>query len=189
MQTQMAAGQHSFTDRLIGVATLKAPIYREIADDTTATSQAAIVVVVMALIGGVIGAAILGAVGASLPQGAATGSPVAFAIRTIINTIISWLIGAWVFAFVSRTFFGGKTNTLEMARVFGFSQIFALLNIVPCIGTIVALILSVVAAIIGIREASEFDTNKAVMTGVVGFIVLIVVSAIIGAILGVFGLV
>ncbi len=176
-------------DRIMGVITLKPATYREIADDQNATGQAAIIVVVMALISGIVGAAVLAAVGSSLPAGTASaGSPVGFAIRGIINTIIYWLVGSWVFAFVSTTFFGGKTNTSEMLRVFGFTQVFQILGIVPCLGAIVGLILSVIGGIIGIREASEFDTTKAILTGVVGFIVLLIVGAIIGVILGAVGL-
>ncbi len=48
--------------------------------------------------------------------------------------------------------------------------------------------MSVIGAIIGIREASEFDTTKAILTGVVGFIVLLIVGGIIGLILGAVGL-
>lgn len=179
-------------DRILGVVTLKAPVYREIADDKNATGQAAIIVIVFAVLGAVLGAIVTAAIGASLSG--ATGvpvpptSPVATFIRTIITAIIGWLVGSWVFAFVSTTFFGGKTATDEMMRVFGFTQVFQILSFIPCIGAIAALVLSVIGAIIGIREASEFDTTKAILTGVVGFIALLIVYAIIGTILGVVGL-
>ncbi len=190
MQSTTTAGQHSLMDRIMGVATLKAPIYREIADDTTATNQAAIIVVVMSIIGGVLAMVAVSIASSSLQgvPGAAAASPIGTLIRTIINTIIGWLIGSWVFAFVSTTFFQGKTNMWEMARVFGFTQIFAVLNIGPCIGTSAALVLSVIGAIIGIREASEFDTTKAILTGIVGFVGVLIVSFVIGLILAPFGL-
>ncbi len=168
-------------DRLLGVIPLKAPVYKEIAEDKSATTTAAIIVIVMAIITGVVGGIILSATG--------TGSLIGFAVRTIINAIISWVIGAWVIAFVSKTFFGGKTDTGEMLRVFGFTQIFQIIGIVPCLGTIVALVLSLIAAVIGIREASEFDTTKAILTAVVAFIVLLIISAVIGLVLGLVGLV
>ncbi|MBI4785641.1 MAG: YIP1 family protein [Chloroflexi bacterium] len=174
-------------DRLMGVITLKPAVYREIAHDQNATGQAAIIVVVMALFSGIVGAIVLAAMSSSLPPGTAIGSPVGSAIRTIITAIISWLIGAWVIAFVSKTFFGGKTDTGEMLRVFGFTQIFQVIAIVPCIGTIVALVLSLIGAVIGIREASEFDTTKAILTGIVAFVILLIVSAILGLFLAFLG--
>jgi hypothetical protein len=177
-------------DRIMGVLTLKAPIYKQIAEDENATTTAAIIVVVMAIFAGVVGALLLGLVGSSLPpdQVAQAGTPLGVAIRTIINAIIGWLVGSWVIAFVSKTFFGGKTNTGEMLRVFGYTQIFQVFAIIPCLGTLVALVLSLIGAVIGIREASEFSTGKAVLTGIVAFVVLLIVSAIIGAVLAIAGL-
>lgn len=178
-------------DRIIGVLTLKAPVYKEIAEDKNATTTAAIIVVVMAIIGGVIGALVLGMVGSSLPpdQVAQAGSPLGFAVKTIFNAIIGWLIGSWVIAFVAKTFFGGKTDTGEMLRVFGYTQIFQILTIIPCIGGLAALVLSLVGAVIGVREAGEFDTTKAILTCVVAFVVLFVVSIVIGIVLAMVGLV
>lgn len=177
-------------DRIIGVVTLKPSTYREIADDQNATGQAAIIVVVMALFSGIVGAIVLGAASSFLPPEAAgqAGSPIGTAIRTIINQIISWFIGGWVIAFVSKTFFGGKTNTGEMLRVFGFTQVFGVLGIIPCLGTIAALVLSLVAAVIGIREASEFDNTKAILTGVVAFVILLIVGSVLGLLFGLVGL-
>jgi len=177
-------------DRIMGVLTLKAPIYKQIAEDQSATTPAAIIVVVMAVFAGVVGAIVFSAVSSSLPpdQVAQAGSPLGMAVRTIVNAIIGWLVGSWVIAFVSKTFFGGKTNTGEMLRVFGFTQIFQVFGIIPCLGTILALVLSLIGAVIGIREASEFSTGKAVATGLIAFIVLLIVGMIIGGVLGMVGL-
>lgn len=177
-------------DRIMGVLTLKAPTYRQIADDPNATTPAAIIVVVVALLQGILGAVVLQSLGSQLPATpgfAAATSPVGFAVRTIVSAILGWFIASWVFAFVSRTFFSGKTNTSEMLRVFGFTQVFAILGIIPCLG-IIGLILSVVGAVIGIREASEFSTGNAILTGIVGLLALIVVGVVIGLILGAVGL-
>ncbi|CAG0970941.1 hypothetical protein ANRL3_01496 [Anaerolineae bacterium] len=178
-------------NRIMGVITLKAPVYKEIAEDKSATTSAAIIVVVMAFFSAIVGAIILVAVSGMLPpeQVAAAGSPIGSAVKTIINQIVGWLVGSWVIAFVAKTFFGGKTDTGEMLRVFGFTQVFGIFNIVPCIGTIAALILSLIGAVIGIREAAEFDTTKAILTAIVAFIALMIVSAIIGTILALVGLV
>lgn len=187
MQSSSTMGPHTMMDRIIGVVTLKAPIYREIADDQSATTTAAIIVVVMALLSSILGAAVIGAFGAALPGVATGGSTVGYIIRTFITAIISWLVGAWFIAFVSKTFFGGKTDMWEMARVFGFTQVFTIISIIPCLG-IVGVILSLIGAVIGIREASEFDTTKAILTAVVAFIGLIIVSFVLAAILGLVGL-
>jgi hypothetical protein len=175
-------------DRIIGVLTLKAPVYRAIAEDQNATTTAAIIVVVVALAAAIIGAAAFGITSTSLPpefqQYVPQRSAIGYAISVVLSTLIGWVVGSWIFAFVSKTFFGGKTNTGEMLRVFGYTQIFAILYIIPCCGALLGLILSVIGAIIGIREASEFSTGKAIGTGIVGFIGVLVVQAVVGLVLG-----
>jgi len=49
-----------------------------------------------------------------------------------------------------------------------------------------ALILSVVGAIIGIREAAEFSTGKAVVTGLIGLVILFIINIAIGFVLSPF---
>jgi len=176
-------------DRLMGVLTLKAPVYKQIAEDKSATTTAAIIVVVMALLTAVIGAITLSVLGSSLPADTPHPSMLGTIVRTLLNAILGWLIGSWVIAFVAKTFFGGKTDTGEMLRVFGFTQIFSILGIVPICGGIVALVLSLIGAVIGIREAAGFDTMKAILTAVVAFVVLLIVFSIVGVIMAVIGLV
>ncbi len=175
-------------DRIMGILTLKAPVYKEVAEDKSATTTAAIIVVVMAVISAVVGGLILVVLGSVLPAGSAPLNPITSAIKTIISAIVSWLVGGWVIAFVSKTFFGGKTDTGEMLRVFGYTQIFQIIAIVPCIGTIIALVLSLIAAVIGIREASEFDTTKAILTAVIAFVILLIVGVILSTLLALVGL-
>lgn len=172
-------------ERILGVITFKAPVYKEIAEDQNATTTAAIIVVAMAIFGGVLAALALSLASAGLPAGVSAGSPIRVAISTVINTIIGWLIGSAVFAFVANAL-GGRTNTGEMLRVFGYTQIFQVLNIIPCLGAIAALVLSVIGAIIGIREAGEFSTGKAVVTGIIGIVILFIVGTVVGLILAPF---
>ncbi len=173
--------------RIMGVVTLKAATYREIADDENATGQAVIIVIVMALYSGIVVAAALALLSSSLPPGT-VGSPLGPGFRNIISTISVWLVGSWVFAFVSTRFYGGKASTGEMLRVFGFTQVFQVLVVFPLFGAIVRFALIVISAIIGVREAAEIDTAKAVLTGIVGFIVLYAVDAVTGAVIGGVGL-
>ncbi len=171
-------------DRIMGVLTLKAPVYRQIAEDQSATTTAAIIVAIVAVISGVVGAAVLGALGSQLPQGVTTtpGGPIGYAIQTIILSLIGWFVGAWVMAFTGNAL-GGKTNTGEMLRVFGYASIFNVLSIIPCLG-VIAWILWVIATVLGIREAAEVSTGKAIGIGVAGFIVLFILSFIIALVLG-----
>jgi hypothetical protein len=169
-------------DRIMGVLTLKAPTYREIAEDPNATTTAGIIVVVFALIGGILNALIGGLVGAP------AGNILATALYVVIAAIVGWFVVSWVMAFVAKSFFGGKTSTGEMLRVFGYANVFQILNIIPICGTIIGFVLSIIAAVIGIREASEVSTGKAIAIGIVGIIAYFIVAFIVGAVLGLVGL-
>jgi len=177
-------------NRIIGIVTLKAPVYREIAEDQTATTQAAMVVVIATLVQGFFQGLVKmsseGAVQVSV-VGAVVG-----AIVTVIVGLIAWVLSAWVLAFVASAM-GGKTNTSEMMRVTGFVQVFSLvavLNILivisPMLGCITGLIglvvavLSLIGYLIGVREAAEFTTGKAVVAAIVAAIVNFIVIAVIG---------
>jgi hypothetical protein len=76
-------------NRLIGIVTLKAPVYKEVAEDQSATNSAAIVVVV---------AAIVQALGLILGGADAVSS----LLTQIVGGLLGWLIGSWVIALVAR---------------------------------------------------------------------------------------
>lgn len=178
-------------DRIMGVITLKAPVYRQIADDKTATGQAALIVVIVLLIRGFFEGLVrlnaqTGAMNVSI-VGAIVG-----AIVAVIVGLIAWVIAAWVLAFVAK-WFGGKTDTNEMLRVTGYVEVFsiiAVLNILLLGGAALAIIvglislivaiLKLIGYIIGVREAAEFSTGNAIVTAIIAAIVNFVIYALIG---------
>ncbi len=178
-------------DRIMGVITLKSPVYRQIADDKTATGQAALIVVIAQLISG-----FFGGLARINPQ---TGTPnvsivgaIVGAIVAVIVGLIAWVVAAWVLAFVAKAF-GGKTDTSEMLRVTGFVEVFSIVSvlnilllggaalaiIVGLISLIVA-ILKLIGYVIGVREAAEFSTGNAIVTAIIAVIINIIIIAVIG---------
>lgn len=185
-------------DRIMGVITLKAPVYRQIAEDPAATKTAAIIVAIISIVRGfseglvqldpntglfstdfvraVIGAVVIGALG-----------------------MVAWAVGSWILAFVANML-GGKTNTQEMMRVTGYVAIFGIVSILvllivllPVLGCLVGImsfivaILSIIGYIIGVREAAEFSTGKAIVAAIVaGIVNLIIVGIFGGALLAIF---
>lgn len=185
-------------DRIMGVITLKAPTYREIADDPNATTTAAIIVAVASLIGGFF-TGLVSFDTTTNTSSANLTSGVVVAIVTVIFALIAWFISAWVLAFVAK-WFGGKTNTPEMLRVTGYVNIFNLvsvLNILPlitpalgCISAIIGLvaaILRLIGFIIGVREAAEFSTGNAIVTAIIAAIVNFVILLIGGLLVAALG--
>ena len=178
-------------DRIMGVITLKAPVYRQIADDKTATMQAATVLVIATLISGFFG----GLVSINAQTGATAvsiGGAVLGAIIGVILALIGWVISSWVLQFVAKAL-GGKTDLGEMLRVTGFVEVFSLvgvLNILVLAGTalscvvglvgFVAAILKFIGYLIGVREAAEFSTTNAIITAVIAAIVNFIIVVVVG---------
>jgi len=171
METAM---RHSLVDRAIGAAMLQVPIYEEVEADTGATTQAAIVVGVVA-VASAIGHWRLG------PMGLLTG---------VVSAYVGWAIWAGVTYYVG-TWLGGKATWGEMLRTIGFAQtpgVLFVLGIVPLVGRLVgfvAVIWMLVAGIIAIRQALDFDneTWKAIVTALIGMVLYVVAAAIIGVVL------
>lgn len=181
-------------DRIMGVITLKSAVYREIAEDPNATGQAATIVVVVALIQGLINGLVRvsadGTVTTSL-LGALIG-----AIITLLLGLVAWGISSWILATVA-TMLGGKTDTGEMLRVTGFVDVFNLVSILnllvlassalACITGLLGLvigILAIVGYVIGVREAGEFSTGRAVVAAIVAALVEVIIFAVAGVIVG-----
>ncbi len=166
-----------FMNRIIGVFKLDAATFEEIEADENATMQAALVVLVIALLGA------LGAgVGASFVQAGFLNS---FA-SSFVSTIVTWLAWSAVTFFVGTSFFGGKSDLGQMMRVLGFAYAPQILGIIPCIGWLIGLIWSLIAAFVAVRQGLDLDNTKAFLTIVVGFVVIILISALFGLLFGAF---
>lgn len=180
-------------NRIMGVITLKAPIYRQIAEDPAATTPAAIIVAVVSLIAG-------------FSQGLFSSqanfvSAIISAIVAVVLAFIGWFVGSWLLAFVSK-WFGGKTTTQEMLRVTGYVEVFnivtailivaAFLPVLACIAApllFVVAILRLIGFVIGVREAAEFSTGKAIITAIVAVVIIFLITVVFGGvILGAIGL-
>lgn len=72
-----------------------------------------------------------------------------------------------------------------MLRVLGHAYIFQLPVIIPFVGAIIALVLSVIANVLAIREAAGLDTQKAVLTAIIVNVILFVISTLLGGSVGV----
>jgi hypothetical protein len=171
-------------DRVLGVLTFRSPVYRQIAEDPNATTTAAIIVAIVSVLSGVAGAAVYSAYGSQLQTMGLSGvsNPIVFALVLILYGVVGWFVASWVVGLVANVL-GGKTTTGEILRVFGYSSIFNLLGILPCIGWILAPLLSLVAGIMGVREAAKVSTGKAIVIGIVGGIAIAIVIAVLGGIL------
>ena len=165
--------RQSLLERMKGAAMLDVPTYEEVEADTTATGQAAIVVGIVAIasaIGGFRGGTYL-------------------MVSAIIGAYLGWAVWSAVTYYVG-TWLGGTATWGEMLRTIGFAQspgVFLVLGIIPFLGGLARLVVAVwmlVAGVIAIRQALDFDTTKAVITAVIGFVLYLVAAMILGLLIG-----
>lgn len=167
----------SLTDRMIGAAKLDVDVYEEVEADESATSQAAMVVGIVAV--------------ASAIGGATAGASGIFG--GLVTALLGWLIWSAVTYLIGDKLLGGTATWGELLRTIGFAHspgVLYLLGIVPLLGGFVRLAVAIwllVAGIIAIRQALDFSTGKAVATALLGWLAMILVTAVILVPLGVAG--
>jgi hypothetical protein len=159
---EMTNVKRSIIDRMRGAAMLDIATYEEVEADTTATGQAAIVVVI---------SAIASAIGAAGPGGPSV-------VGVLIGSLISWLIWAGITYVIGDKIFGGTATWGELLRTLGFAQaprVLLVLGIIPVFGLLVWFAVAVwvlVAGIIAIRQALDFSTQKALLTALIGWAIV-----------------
>jgi hypothetical protein len=155
----------TLAERMIGAAMLDVSVYEEVEADEGATGQAAMVVAIVA---------IAGAIGASGDGGSGmTGA--------VFTAFMGWLIWSGLTWFIGTRFFGGTATYGELLRTLGFAMAPGVLNIlgfIPFLGGLIGVVVAVwslVAGIIAIRQALDFDTGKAIATAVIGWAIMMAV--------------
>jgi hypothetical protein len=163
-------------DRILRAIRLDPTVYREIAEDEGAMSQAAIIVIVVSL---------LSAIGSSI---AADNFITTMIVSWITAIVIGWIGWAILTYFVGSTLFGGRSSIAEMMRVLGFAsapRLLGIFGIIPCLGWIAALIgaiLSFIAGFIAVRESMEFDSGKAILTVLISWVISFAITFAVGLI-------
>jgi len=174
-------------NRIMRAIRLDWTVFREIAEDQSAMTQAAIIVAIVTFLSGI--GTFIGALIAEAEFGTALLG--FFSTWLISGILLGWIVWSVLTYFVGTLLFKGKTDIPEMMRVLGYANAPNLLGIfgfIPCVGTLIALvgwILSLIAGVIAVREAMEFDTVKAVVTVVIAWIIQFVLALIVGSIFGV----
>lgn len=162
----------SFQDRVIGAMRLQAATFEEVEHDTTATSQAAIVVAAAAIAGAIASIRWIGVSGV---------------VMSVVFGLIGWVIGSAVVLLVGTKLFPGKNTQADigqMLRTMGFAQsasLFNILGIIPFLGWLIRLAVAIwvlVAMVIAVRQALDYDdTMKAVVVCLVAWVIMFIVTA------------
>lgn len=169
-------------ERMIRAARLDPSLYDEVERDLNATSQALVVVVIVSFASGIGGA--LAAIMAGSP-----GRLAGDLVGGMIGAIIGWVVWSLITYWVGTALMGGTATPGELLRTIGFANtpnVLSIFSFIFCIGPLVALagaIWSLVAGVIAVRQALDFDTGKAIITVIIGWIAMLVVATLL-AILG-----
>ena len=171
-------------DRVLRAVRLDPDFYQEAEADTGLNQEALMVVIIAAVLSG-IGAFLQGLI--SFRFGAAfTGL-----IFGAIFAVIGYYIWAYVTHFVGTRFFDGTADVGELLRTLGYASAPNALSFfvfIPCIGWIPALVGSLwalAAGIVAVREALDVTTGKAILTALIGWLLIMIVAALLSAIFGI----
>jgi hypothetical protein len=166
----------SIQDRVIGAMKLNVATFEEVERDQTGTGQAAMVVLAGAISGGL-----------------GTGRLSGIVLGAILG-VAGWAVAAYVLMFVGTRLLPGKNTEADfgqMARTIGFAQapyLLGILGIIPILGYLVRLVLGIwvlVAMVIAVRQALDYDdTFRAVIVCVIAWVIMFVMTMIV-AMLGV----
>ncbi len=164
METTTLGGR-SIVQRMKGAALLNTATYEEVEADTTATTQAAIVVAIVAL---------CSAIGALDDGGRGV-------FGAMLGALVWWLLWAGVTYVIGDKLLGGTATWGELLRTIGFAQspgVFMLLGIIPVVEWLVVPIVwawLLVAGVIAIRQALDFTTGRAIATALLGWLAAVIV--------------
>ncbi len=176
-------------DRIIGAFTFRKGVYAEVENDASFTSTAWLIVAVVAIlnqIGTNASTNVLGWLG-----GAVVGT---------LFAVAGFAVGAWVINWVGRAVFHADVTFEEMVRTLGLAYVWNVIGFlgifvgfIPALGCllgpimVLAVIALIVAWFIAAKEALDLEWLQTIVTVVLGWIALVVIAMIGGAILAMLG--
>jgi hypothetical protein len=155
-------------ENAIRAARLDTDFYNTVENDPSYTQQAALLVVIVGALSGL---------GAAFVNDGFIGP----LIGGVVGALIGWVVWSFVADLIGRSVFDGESDFGQMLRVLGYAQAPLALGIIPYVGFIGS-IWALVASVVAIREGQDFTTGKAIGTVVVGWLIWLLVSALLYAI-------
>lgn len=169
----------SLIDRMVRASKLDINLYEEVEADKSSMGQAITVVVLSSVASGI------GAIGIMGIQGLIVGT---------ISALIGWFVWAYLTYLIGTKLLPEpqtKADVGELLRTIGFSSAPGVLRIfgfIPLIGVFISFVAGIwmlVAMIIAVRQALDYkSTWRAIGVCVIGFIIYIIVIAVIMSVLG-----
>jgi Yip1 domain len=182
------------TNRLMGAFTFRRDVFAEVESDTSFTSTAWLIVVVVTLLnqlGGLAGRSVTG-----------LGSWILGAIIATVFGVVGFALAAFVINFVGRSVFKANVSFDELVRTLGLASVWNVVGFLGILGAIstallcvvspaliIGAILGLIAWFVAVKEALDLEWLQTIITVVIGFIVVLIVNAIAAFVLGLIGIV
>ncbi len=160
----------SFTERLVGAATLSVHTYEEVEADTTAMAQAIGVVILSSLAAGI------GNIGRGGPG----------ILAAVVGALLGWLVWAWLTYLIGTRLLPEprtRANWSQLLRTTGFAAapgIVRVLGIIPLLGWLVfgiANLWMLAAFVVAVKQALDYtSTGRAIGVCLIGWVANGVIS-------------
>lgn len=173
------------TQRIIGAFTFRKGVYKDVEHDPSFTSTAWLIVIVVAL----------------LNQLGTFGFGASWLLATLLGTVaavIGFAIAAYVVTWVGKAVYKADVTFNEMVRTLGLAYVWRAVGLLGILGgfitcllapaLIVAAILGLVAWFVAAKEALDLEWGQTIITVILGWLVILVISIITGLILGALGI-
>jgi len=177
------------TERIMGAFTFRKGIYAEVEQDTGFTQTAWMLVAVVSF---------LSQLGSN-----ASGEIVNWIVGALVSTVFAVLgfaVGAFVISWVGKTLFNADVTFEEMVRTLGLAYVWKVVGFIGVLAAfsgaltcllapvrIIAWIAMVIAWFIAAKEALDLDWGQTIITVILGWIALFIITAISSVVLGIFG--
>ncbi len=178
------------TNRIMGAFTFRREVYADVERDTTFTSTAWLLVIVVSF---------LNQLGAHSSR-----NIVSWIVGAVVGTIfvvIGFALGAFVINWVGQTVFKAKVTFEELVRTLGLAYVWnvvgfvgILAGFIPALACLltpalfIAGLMGLIAWFVAAKEALDLEWLQVIITVVIGWVVLLVINLIAGAVLGLLGL-
>ena len=170
--------------RIMRAAMLDREFFKEAEADTSLNQEALTIVIIVSVIGG-IGSFISSLMAENF------GRAILALLVTSGLGVANYYIWAYVTHFIGTNMFKGDADPGELLRVLGYAsgpRLLALLGFIPCIGWLISFaggIWALVAAFFGVREALDLDTTETLVTVVLGWLAILIITAIVTSVVGI----
>jgi len=179
------------TDRIIGAFTFRSGVYKEVEEDTTFTTTAWLLVIVIGF---------LSALGST-----AQANLIGWLMGAIVSTIfvvIGFAVAAFIVNWVGRTVFNAEVTFDELVRTLGLAYVWNIVGVIGIVGAIspglkclltpglvIAGIAGFIAWLVAAKEALDLEWVQTIVTVFLGWVVMAIITTVVGGfVLGLLGL-